>query len=101
MSAAMVKESVVATTPAVGCLEAVAQSFGAERARIVVRCELEVRLSPAQVEPVTRITRDAIQNALRYAYPDGAPGKIWVSLDEVRGRMTLSIRDSGVGFPVD
>lgn len=101
MSAATTKQPSVETLSAAAELEAVARSFGEARGRIVVRCEPDVALSPAQIEPVRTIAREAIENALRYAYPDGMAGKIWLGLDEVRGRVTLTIRDAGVGFPAD
>jgi two-component sensor histidine kinase len=41
-------------------------------------------------------------NALKYAFPDGRDGTIWVELRSGSGRLiTLRVADDGVGLPAD
>jgi ligand-binding sensor domain-containing protein/signal transduction histidine kinase len=57
----------------------------------------EVSLSPGSVHHLTRITQEAIRNALRH----GAPGAVRVLLDYRANTMHLTIRDDGCGFTLD
>ncbi len=90
----------VAHVPALGFLQAVAAAADAAPGRIIVACEPDLELASSQLEPIAAVVEEALSNALRHAYPDGEPGKVWVALGCERGRMKLSIRDHGVGFPV-
>ena len=80
-------------------LAAVAADFGDPRHPIAVDCDPAVHLTPDQTVAVEAITREALSNALRHAFPEGREGRIWVSLAPDRDRIRLRIRDNGVGFP--
>jgi signal transduction histidine kinase len=57
----------------------------------------EVSLPPGSVHHLTRITQEAIRNALRHA----APSAVWILLDYRAETLRLLIRDNGCGFVVD
>jgi two-component sensor histidine kinase len=44
------------------------------------------------------VVREAIDNALAYAFPEGREGRVWVKLVPDEGRLRLTIRDSGIGI---
>jgi two-component sensor histidine kinase len=66
---------------------------------IHVACDPELRLLPSQLAPLGGIIREAVANSLQHGFPAGRPGDVWVRLVEERGRLTLSVRDNGVGMP--
>ena len=80
-------------------LAANAAAFPDTRHPISVDCDASIRLTRDEVDAVETITREALANALRHAFPDGRDGRIWVSLAPDRERVRLRIRDNGVGFP--
>jgi two-component sensor histidine kinase len=46
------------------------------------------------------VVREAVDNALRHAFPNHIEGRIWVRLFQDRdGRLTLTVRDNGIGMP--
>jgi PAS domain S-box-containing protein len=51
--------------------------------------------------PCGLILNELLTNALKYAFPNGRPGDIHIRLRAEAGRVTLSVRDTGVGFPPD
>ena len=51
--------------------------------------------------PCGLILNELLTNALKYAFPDGRAGDIYITLSAEAGRVTLSVRDTGVGFPTD
>jgi ligand-binding sensor domain-containing protein/signal transduction histidine kinase len=57
----------------------------------------EVSLPPGSVHHLTRITQEAVRNALRHA----TPSAVWILLDYRTDTLRLLIRDDGCGFVVD
>lgn len=56
-------------------------------------------LPGAQVTPIALAVNEAINNAVKHAFPDGRPRRIEVGLRRVPGnRLTLTIADSGIGI---
>ena len=47
------------------------------------------------------IVTELVINALKHAFPDGRPGKIWVDYESKGPNWTLSVDDNGVGMPKD
>jgi len=80
-------------------LETRATAFAASRHRIHVVCDPDLLVQTAQLEPVGAIVSEAISNALKHAFPQDRDGDIWVRLTESADRITLVIRDNGVGMP--
>ncbi|WP_247871404.1 MULTISPECIES: histidine kinase dimerization/phosphoacceptor domain -containing protein [unclassified Azospirillum] len=60
----------------------------------------EAFLKPDQAIPLALIANEAMINALKYAFPDGRPGRIAVSFrHSSRSLLCMSIGDDGVGMP--
>ncbi|GAB3220507.1 tetratricopeptide repeat-containing sensor histidine kinase [Spirosoma arcticum] len=61
-----------------------------------------IELDVTQAVPLGLIINEAITNALKYAFPDGRPGRVQVELRQVEGAgYELRIVDDGVGLPAD
>jgi len=72
---------------------------GAERLQLELT-EGEVLVHADIAIPCGLILNELLTNALRHAFPAGEPGDIHIALHAVEGQhMTLSVRDTGVGFP--
>jgi two-component sensor histidine kinase len=57
---------------------------------------------PAEVATaLVLVLTELVQNALEHAFPDGAHGRVDVLAERARGRLTVTIRDDGVGLPAD
>ena len=57
-------------------------------------------ISTDQAVPIGLIVNELVTNALKYAYPAGREGSIWVSLSRsVDGVLNLDVVDKGVGVP--
>jgi two-component sensor histidine kinase len=85
--------------PVCAALEAEAAAFGGEARGVYVECEPGLRLDEPALGAVRAVTREAIANALAYAFPPGREGRIWVKLARVEGRIRLTVRDNGIGIP--
>jgi PAS domain S-box-containing protein len=60
----------------------------------------EAFLKPDQAIPLALIANEAMINALKYAFPDGRPGRIIVSFRHTsRSLLCMTIGDDGVGMP--
>lgn len=60
----------------------------------------EAFLKPDQAIPLALIANEAMINALKYAFPDGRPGRIVVSFrHSSRSLLCMTIGDDGVGMP--
>lgn len=78
-------------------LEILAQEFSDQSATPVV-CELQpVGLSASAELVVYRLVQEAITNISKYA----AARQVWITLGTSHGRVTVSIRDDGVGFDTE
>jgi len=80
-------------------LETQAAAFAGLRHRIHVACDPTLQLAAAELESVGAIVSEAISNALTHAFPEDRDGDVWVRLAESSDRVTLVIRDNGVGMP--
>ena len=66
-----------------------------------VRFDLDIapiRMDIAQAIPVALIINEAVTNSLKYAFPDGQPGLICVSLQEDPEVIRLIVSDNGIGI---
>ena len=75
-------------------------SFDCDQVQFVLDVEF-LELDVSKAVPVGLILNEAITNSLKYAFPDGRPGKILVSLKHVPPLVELIVADDGVGLPTD
>jgi two-component sensor histidine kinase len=80
-------------------LEDLAGPFAGARQRIHVACDLGLSLPIGELAAIGGIVAEALSNALRHGFPANRDGDIWLSLSEAGGRITLAIRDNGIGVP--
>jgi two-component sensor histidine kinase len=75
-------------------------SFDCEQVRFVLDLDF-IELDVSKAVPVGLILNEAITNSLKYAFPDGRPGQILISLKPVPPLVELIVADDGVGLPTD
>jgi two-component sensor histidine kinase len=61
-------------------------------------CAVSRRLSVTQAIPLGLIANELVTNAVKYAFPDGRPGTVRVTLEESAGHLCLRVEDDGVGL---
>jgi two-component sensor histidine kinase len=77
------------------------ESFGSpENINMILKVE-EIELDVSQAIPVGLILNEAVNNAFKYAFPNGQEGEIVVSMNRKDDRITLVISDNGVGIKQD
>jgi two-component sensor histidine kinase len=60
----------------------------------------EVRMPFKTAIPCGLIVNELLSNALKHAFPSGVPGEVAIVLHtEAEGRISLAVRDTGVGVP--
>jgi len=59
----------------------------------------KVQLSLNQSIPCGLIVNELVSNTLKYAFPDGRDGKLFVSIKEKGNELELSVSDNGIGLP--
>lgn len=74
-------------------------SYAKEASVRVVMDVQDIALDVDTAVPIGLILNELITNAIKYAWPDGRPGTLTVSLKEQEGRLVLSVADDGVGMP--
>ena len=60
---------------------------------------IELKMSSDQAVPLALIVTEAVSNAVKYAFPAGRHGNIWVRLSTDGETAELDVRDDGVGIP--
>jgi PAS domain S-box-containing protein len=60
---------------------------------------LPVFLSLDQAIPCGLIVNELISNALKYAFPEGHGGTVYLEIEEKQGQVRLLIGDDGIGLP--
>ena len=76
------------------------RSYGVVAERIHLRTELDpVFLSMDNAVPCGLLINELISNSLKYAFPDGRSGEIYVGVRGVDDRVKLTVADDGVGLP--
>ncbi len=62
----------------------------------------EILLDINTAIPCGLIINELVSNSLKYAFPEGIEGEIWIRLySDKDGRFTLLVKDNGIGFPKD
>lgn len=67
-----------------------------------VRLALDVDTVQVAIDtaiPCGLIVNELLSNALKHGFPDGRDGAVRISLTGGNGRVTLAVRDDGVGLP--
>lgn len=84
-------------------VSAIFHSFGGSANLVISRFNTSrVLLDVDQAIPCGLILSELVTNVLKYAYPDGKGGEVVIGLGEnVKGTITLSVADNGVGLPAD
>jgi two-component sensor histidine kinase len=59
----------------------------------------ELKMSSDQAVPLSLIVTEAVSNAVKYAFPSGRRGNVWVRLSAMGDCAELEVRDDGVGIP--
>ncbi len=78
------------------CQRLSAAHRGVRPINIVVEAE-DVHVKPEHTLPVGMIVNELVTNSLKYAFPDGRPGRIGVSLRDGGTDLVMRIDDDGVG----
>jgi len=94
--ASATREELVLAQPV---LEAAAGGFATGPHQVSVDCDPTLRLPGPVAEALGVVVHEAVDNALRHAFPNHIDGRVWVRLFHDRGRLTLSVRDNGIGMP--
>jgi len=85
-------------------LEQVAQSLdnsyqpGRRGVRILRTLE-PILIDARQATPLGLIVNELLTNALKYAFPGGRSGTIWLDVSRTGDCLRLEVRDNGVGLP--
>jgi two-component sensor histidine kinase len=78
------------------------QSYADGTSHVHLHAELdELTFDVDTAVPCGLIVNELLTNALKYAFPDGRSGDIHIVLRAQAGHVTLSVHDTGVGFPAD
>jgi two-component sensor histidine kinase len=67
------------------------------RLTAIERVAVSHPLHVADAVPLGLIINELIVDALKYAFPDGTNGRIWVSLERIGTKLRLTVNDNGVG----
>lgn len=86
------------SAPVLPFLQAVVAAFGPQAGPVQVECDPHLTLPLDELATLGIATAEAVANALAYAFPAGREGKIWVRVKEAEGRITLAVRDNGIGL---
>jgi PAS domain S-box-containing protein len=76
------------------------QSYAGEASGIRLHMELDdLAFDVDTAIPCGLILNELLTNALKYAFPDGRSGDIYIMLRADAEHVRLSVRDTGIGFP--
>lgn len=77
----------------------VIQGFERPLPAIRLDCDPDLELPFEALAALGLIAAEAVSNALRYAFPAGRDGHIWLRLVRDEGRIRFTVRDDGIGVP--
>ncbi|NEP41909.1 MAG: GAF domain-containing protein, partial [Okeania sp. SIO2H7] len=79
------------------------QSYNLSEDRIQFEFDIEpICLNVETANPCGLIVNELLSNTLKHAFPDGRNGKVSLVLyRDANSRITLIVRDNGIGFPQD
>lgn len=59
----------------------------------------DIKLNAKQAKSLGLIVNELINNTVKYAFPDGSPGKVEIRIGRLDKKIEVEYRDSGVGIP--
>ena len=59
----------------------------------------DIKLNAKQAKSLGLIVNELINNTVKYAFPDGNPGKVEIRIGRLDKEIEVEYRDSGVGLP--
>lgn len=59
----------------------------------------DIKLNAKQAKSLGLIVNELINNTVKYAFPDGFPGKVEIKIGRLDKKIEVEYRDSGVGIP--
>ena len=59
----------------------------------------DIKLNTKQAKSLGLIVNELINNTVKYAFPDGNPGKVEIRIGRLDKKIEVEYRDSGVGIP--
>ena len=59
----------------------------------------DIKLNAKQAKSLGLIVNELINNTVKYAFPDGTPGKVEIRIGRLDKKIEVEYRDSGVGIP--
>lgn len=85
------------------CRDLVANFENAHSSQVQLGVEAdEAFMKPDVAIPLALIVNEALTNALKYAFPNGQPGRIDVTFQQTSGNLLrLTVQDNGIGMPAE
>ncbi|MBN1532078.1 MAG: PAS domain S-box protein [Spirochaetes bacterium] len=81
-------------------VRSISRTFVAGLGAVTVKTELDrIPVDMKRASSYGLIVNELLTNALKYAFPDGKDGSIWIQCVERDGAITLSVSDDGIGLP--
>ena len=76
------------------------QSYAAIDTEVTLHTDFDnIFLNLDQAIPCGLIVNELVSNAMKYAYGGRAKGELFISIKENDGKVTMEVRDNGVGLP--
>ena len=77
--------------------ECILDSFGAAK-RVTIECSMEkINIDIDTAVPLGLIVNELLTNTLKYAFPHGQDGKVFIRLEKSKDGLHLEVSDNGVG----
>jgi two-component sensor histidine kinase len=75
-----------------------AQSFDSSQSVHFSLAIAPLKLEVSRAIPLALIINEAVTNSIKYAFPDGRKGEIFISLEVLAGEVRLEVADDGIGL---
>ena len=75
-----------------------AQSFDSSQSVHFSLAIAPLKLEVSRAIPLALIINEAVTNSIKYAFPDGRKGEIFISLEVLAGEVRLEVADNGIGL---
>jgi two-component system, sensor histidine kinase PdtaS len=75
-----------------------AQSFDSSQSVHFSLAIAPLKLEVSRAIPLALIINEAVTNSIKYAFPEGRKGEIYISLEVLAGEVRLEVADNGIGL---